>query len=574
MGFVRPSLPDVDTATWADRPLHERIRLMVVDWAQSGFGTPDAVYLLYLLKIGLYVLGGLWFASLTPGIGGLGELGDWWGEPVVFQKVVTFTLLFEILGFGCGFGPLTLRFLPPLGTFLHWLRPGTIRLPPWPGRVPLTGGDTRTLADVALYAAVLASGTWLLLSPATGEPIVAGSTVGVLAPERIAVLLAALALVGLRDKVIFLAGRTEVYGSLLVASLLTGADVVVASKVVFLLIWWGAATSKLNGHFPHVVAVMMSNSPILRNKRLKRGFHEAWPDDIRPSRRSRALAHGGTVVEFTVPLVLFASTGGWATTVAAIVMIAFHVHIITALPMGVPLEWNVFMIFGIGVLFVEHAAVGLGDVEQWWAVGAVAAGLLALIAAGNAWPARFSFLVSMRYYAGNWATSLYCFTPEAVEKFETRLVKSASLPSAQLERLYGPDTARLLFDKVYAFRSMHTHGRALFGLLDRTCGPDAERTYTPMDGEFVAGCALGWNFGEGHLHHEQLLAALQARCAFEPGELRVIHLESQPMGHPHQEYRLLDAATGELERGTVAVADMLARQAWDRDIPVRLAASG
>ena len=37
-------------------------------------------------------------------------------------------------------GPLTLRINPPIGGVLYWLRPGTVRLPPWPGRVPLTGG--------------------------------------------------------------------------------------------------------------------------------------------------------------------------------------------------------------------------------------------------------------------------------------------------------------------------------------------------------------------------------------------------------------------------------------------------
>jgi len=26
--------------------------------------------------------------------------------------------------------PLTLRFLPPIGGILYWLRPGTVRLPP------------------------------------------------------------------------------------------------------------------------------------------------------------------------------------------------------------------------------------------------------------------------------------------------------------------------------------------------------------------------------------------------------------------------------------------------------------
>jgi transmembrane protein DUF3556 len=45
-------------------------------------------------------------------------------------------------------------------------------------------------------------------------------------------------------------------------------------------------------------------------------------------------------------------------------------------------------------------------------------------------------------------------------------------------------------------------------------------------------------------------------------------LESQPMGAKTQEYRLVDAVSGEFERGTVAVADMLTRQPWAGEIPV------
>ena len=44
---------------------------------------------------------------------------------------------------------------PPMGSILYWLRPKTIRLPPWPGRVPLTRGDARTPVDVLLYGALL-----------------------------------------------------------------------------------------------------------------------------------------------------------------------------------------------------------------------------------------------------------------------------------------------------------------------------------------------------------------------------------------------------------------------------------
>ena len=38
----------------------------------------------------------------------------------------------------------------------------------------------------------------------------------------------------------------------------------------------------------------------------------------------------------------------------------------------------------------------------------------------------------------------------------------------------------------------------------------------------VAGVVLGCNFGDGHFHDEQLLAAVQERCGFAPGELRVV----------------------------------------------------
>jgi hypothetical protein len=41
---------------------------------------------------------------------------------------VLYTMLFEVVGFGCGFGPLNNRFFPPMGSIIYWLRPGTIRL--------------------------------------------------------------------------------------------------------------------------------------------------------------------------------------------------------------------------------------------------------------------------------------------------------------------------------------------------------------------------------------------------------------------------------------------------------------
>lgn len=548
MGFLQPNLPDLDLAAWRTGTRAERMRPMARHVAEVGFGTPDVVFLMYVVKIGLYAGGGLLFALTTSGVDGITDLG-------AFQKVVVWTLLFEVLGLGCGFGPLNLRMMPPLGSFLYWLRPGTIRLPPWPGRVPLTRGTRRTPVDVLLYAALLLTALWALLSPG---PVVER--------ERVAAMLVALAVIGLRDKTVFLAARAEVYGTLAVTFLLTGADVVVAAQLVMLAIWWGAATSKLNRHFPYVVQAMMSNSPVLRSRRLKRRFHRHFPDDLRPSRLAHALAHGGTFVEYAVPLVLFASHGGWVTALAATVMIAFHLHILTSFPMGVPLEWNVFMIYGILTLFVHDAAYGPGDVTTWWPILLLMAVVVGTVALGNLAPRRVSFLPGMRYYAGNWDTSYWCFTESGLVKLDAGTVKASMLPHQQLERIYRPEEAEVPQYIGYAFRAMHSHGRALFTLVPRACGPESD--YRVIEGELVAGAVLGWNFGDGHLHDEQLIAALQERCGFEEGEVRVVLLEAQPIQRQTQQYRLVDAASGELERGYVAVADMCARQPCDTDVPV------
>jgi hypothetical protein len=571
MGFIAPDLPDLDYDEWRARPRAERVRAMVVHWADTGFGTPDAVYLLYLLKIAGYIAAAVFFVTLTPGVGGFGDIGRWWAEPVVFEKVVLWNVLFEVLGLGCGFGPLTLRFLPPLGSFLYWLRPGTIRLPPWPDRVPGTRGTSRSMADVVLYAGLLAALVWALLAPGSRSLGGLPGQVGLIAPARLWPLVVLLPLLGLRDKTIFLAARAEVYGMLTLTLLLPGTDMIVTAKFLLLFLWWGAATSKLNHHFPHVVSVMMANNPLWRVKALKRRLFESYPDDLRPSGLSRALAHGGTVVEFTVPLLLFLSRGGTLTAVAATIMVLFHLNILTSIPLGVPLEWNVFMIFAILFLFVHYAYLGPAAISHPLPVLVLLAVVVGTVIVGNLFPERVSFLPAMRYYAGNWDTSVWCLTPAGAAKLEAGVKKAAALPSAQLTRLYGEQTTDLLMHKGIAFRAMHTHGRALYGLLPRLCAPASESDYAPAEGETIAGVVLGWNFGDGHLHNAQLISALQERCHFAEGEVRVVVVHAQPMLRQRQRYQLIDAATGVFEAGHVAVADMLARQPWTADIPVQVA---
>jgi hypothetical protein len=559
MGLISPTLPDFDVAAWRAKPRAERTKALQQHWAIYGFGTPYAIYILYAVKIGLYILGGLLFAASTPGIGSLGNLNDWWFEPVVFQKVIIWTLLFEVLGFGCGFGPLTMRFLPPLGTFLYWLRPGTIRQPPWPDRVPGTRGSRRTIVDVVLYVAVIAAALFILLSPADRKG-------GLIEISHILPLLILLPLLGLRDKTIFLAARAEHYWVTAIVFLFPFVDLIVAAKLIMVAIWWGAATSKLNPHFPYVVSTMMSNAPLVP-KAIKRRLWRDVETDVRPSRLSESLAHGGTVVEFGVPLVLLLSHGGWLTTVALVVIVLFHLQILTAIPMGVPLEWNVMMMFGAVFLFGHYSEAGFGDVTQPVLVYGVIALLVATIIAGNNRPDLFSFLPSMRYYAGTWSTSVWLFGEGAEQKYADKVTKSAQLPHRQLAKLYDPDTVDLMIGKLGAWRGLHTHGRAMAGLYPHAA-EDHEKRFI-MDGEMVCGSAIGWNFGDGHLHQEGLLAAVQERCDFKPGELRVIMLESPPFFNQVQRYRIVDAATGVLETGEAEVSEMLTRQPWDGSVPFR-----
>jgi hypothetical protein len=560
MSFFAPTPPPFDVEEWKRQPHLARIKPLVQDWGENGFGSPTAVYLLYALKLVIYAGGALLAISTTPGLGGVGDFGQWWTEPIVFQKFALWTLLWEILGLGAGSMPLSFRFVPPIGGPLYWLRPGTVRLPPWPDKVPLTAGTRRMALDIALYAAVLLTGIYLLFAAGTDA---AGTEAGRMAPGGIAVLLALLVLLGLRDKVSFLGARPEIYATMLAVGLFSVDQWVVAWQFVFLFIWWGAASSKLNRHFPFVVSAMVSNAPLVGPKALKRRLWRDYPEDMRPSRLSAALAHFGTVQEFGWPLLLITVDNNTVRTIAIVAMILFHLNITSMFPLAVPLEWNVFMIFGLLFLFGHYGDVPLSTLDEPLLIAMIASLCVGLPVLGNFRPDKISFLPSMRYYAGNWATTQWLFRKGsgAEEKLDTHIVKSAALVSEQVTRLYeDPELTNFLLNKGLAFRSMHSHGRALNALLPHAV-EDVE-AYDAREGELVSNVVNGWNFGDGHFHGRQLLEAVQERCDFAPGEVRVIELESEAARSGRQRYRIYDAATGLIEEGSVAVADMIERQPW------------
>ena len=545
MGLLDPVAPPYDPLEWAKKPFAEKSRMVCSSWALQGYGTPLGVYALYALKIVLYAAGWWFFCGFTPGIGQLRSIGSWWLEPVAFQKAIVWSMLFEILGLGCGSGPLTGRYYPPLGGFLYFLRPGTTKLPFFPG-LPILGASRRGWLDVLLFAAALGL---------MGRALVA--------PQLDAVHLLPIAILipilGITDKTLFLAARAEHYWTTAMVFVLAPAAPgwIAGAKAVQAALWFWAGFSKLNHHFPNVVCVMMSNSPFTRFAWLRKRMYRSYPDDLAPSRLA-VIAHGGIALEMLVPVMLLAGDGGLLTTGGLALMVFLHLYITSNVPMGVPIEWNAMMVYGAFFLFWKHAAVSLLAMP-WPAAAFLAVMLIAIPLLGNLFPANISFLMAMRYYAGNWAYSVWLFKGESHRKLE-KLTKSSAWIVDQLGILYDRKTSIGIVGKVMGFRLMHLHGRALPGLLPKAV--DCIEDYEWADGELIAGMVLGWNFGEGHLHREQLLQSVQEQCGFEEGELRCIFVESQPLGRSTLQYRIADAKSGLREKGTVEVADLRKCHPW------------
>lgn len=540
MGFLTPTPPPYDPLEWAKKPFAEKSRMVCRAWALQGYGSPPGVLLVYVLKILFYCAGWAFFCSLS--LGPIGAIAQWWLDPIAFQKAIVWSMLFEGLGFGCGSGPLTGRYFPPLGGFLYFLRPGTTKL----SLLPKIFGTTRNWLDVGLYAVHNLLLLRILIAPSPDASMFWPPVV-------------TLALLGVLDRTLFLASRAEHYFTTLVVFLFA-ADWIAGSKAVHLALWFWAGVSKLNHHFPAVVCVMTSNNPLLPFPGLRKKMYRNYPDDLRPSWIAVAMAHGGGILEFAVPIVLGLSSGGEGTIAGIVLMLLLHGFITSNVPMGVPLEWNVMMVYGGFFLFWRNAAVPVASISSPLLAAFLIVALILIPLLGNFFPRWISFLLSMRYYAGNWAFSVWYFKGDSYRKLDRHIKKSSAWVYDQLSRFYDYPTSVGLVGKVLGFRSMHLHGRVLQSLLPKLV--DRIEDYEHVDGELVAGMVLGWNFGDGHLHGEQLLNAVQAQCRFEPGELRCLFVESQPLFGAKMHYKMADAATGTFEEGDILVSELRKLQPW------------
>ena len=103
-------------------------------------------------KAGTTIGGWAFWCSFNAGYPGFFSPGEWAFTADAFKKAMVWSVLWELLGFGCGWGPMSARFDPWFGGYRHFLRRGTIKLPLFPG-APVIGEGTRGWLDVGLYGA-------------------------------------------------------------------------------------------------------------------------------------------------------------------------------------------------------------------------------------------------------------------------------------------------------------------------------------------------------------------------------------------------------------------------------------
>lgn len=570
MGFTQPYLPSVDPDEFLSRPLLERLRFTTQDWVDHGFGTQTVVYFVYLAKLVLlYACGGVLAATATSGLH-FWEIGTWWNQPIVYQKLVLWTVLLESIGIAGAWGPLTFKIKPMTGGIRFWARTGTIRLRPFTW-VPGTAGTRRTALDVGMYLVFLAS---LIFAIALPGVAVDGAPFDLVRPWSMIVPIALLLLIGLRDKTVFLGARAEQYLPALImfAALpyLSFATLIVGLKLLIVTVWVGAGLSKIGKHFINVIPVMVSNSPSMPFPGLRRAHYRNAPSDLLPSRLARFMAEGlGTVVEIAAPLILLFSLNRTLTVVCAVFMVCYHLFIISTFPLAVPLEWNLLFAYTSLFLFVGFPArdgYWVLDMSPSWLILAIFAALAFFPVLGNIRPDKVSFLPSLRQYAGNWATGMWALAPGAEEKLD-RVQRPVRNTVDQFVAVGTPrEWAQVLLQKGLAWRAMHSNGRGLFSTLLSHL-PDIEQR-TLREGELMCGSLIGFNFGDGHLHDAKLIAAVQEQVGFEPGELIVVWAESQPITRYQQDFQIIDAALGVVARGHWSVAECVTTQPWLPNGPV------
>ena len=411
-------------------------------------------------------------------------------------------------------------------------------------RVPLTAGHRRTVVDVALYAALVAAGR-------AGAPGADGSTPAVLVP------------------IVVVARRARPAGQDACSWPPAPEHYLLATVVVFCCrrrrdrrspgrwwsssrIWWGAATLEAQPPLPERGHVMVSNRPLLRGARGAAGdVPRTTPTTCGPPGWRRAGARRARSSSTRSRWCSSLGGGGTPTTIALVVMLVFHTSSRCCFPLGVPLEWNVLL----RLLRCSCSSASTPSCSPWdlatrcWRRRAPRRARSAGPSTAACGRTRSRFLPAMRYYAGNWAAQLWLF-----RKGEAETPRRAPHQDAPDHRpparppLRRGDHPRRCTGKLRAFRSMHLHGRALNAVL-----PEAVDDLDAYDVNRGRGrrrrASWGGTSATATSTTSSCWPPCRPQCGYAPGDLRVPVPRVPARGPARLHWRIVDAATGQLDEG-------------------------
>ena len=227
-------------------------------------------------------------------------------------------------------------------------------------------------------------------------------------------------------------------------------------------------------------------------------------------------------------------------------MVIFHVHITSTFPLAVPLEWNLFMIFGMLFLFGHYGDVPCSTLDDPLLFAILLAIGVGVPSLGNLRAGLVSFLPSMRYYAGNWATSQWLFRKEsgAEEKLDQprrqvradrRRAAGASSTTARRAELMLAQGPRVPLDAL---------ARAGAERADARAPSTTSRTTTCARASSSPASSSARTSATATSTTSSCSRRCRSAAASSRGELRVVMLESQPAHVQRQRYRIYDAADG------------------------------
>jgi len=319
--------------------------------------------------------------------------------------------------------------------------------------------------------------------------------------------------------------------------------------------------------------VMISNHP-LAPAFLRRAVYVDYQNDLRPSRFCYYLSHSAVAFEMVCPFLLtFVLQKGIVSDSIVILLFFFHLYILSNVPVGVPIEWNLMMMYQAFYIFYYNTNIPVYAVSQepilmifvlFWSVF--------IPIYGNIYPDRVSFLIAMRYYAGNWCWSMLLFTEgyEGFTRFDQAIsekkLKSVTTVDTRkpLRDLKIPETTIMyLTSFTLPFLMLHLPYRGIQLIISKYIDVDTlNKSYASL-GEYLPMIVCGYNFGDGHMHGETIQRYIAEKVGFKKGEVYVIRVEGCPLFGNSHKYEVFDLAEGLLETCHIPVKDLLKLQPWD-----------